>query len=94
MTMPRWIWAFALLALVTLLWLGRRPSAPTALRSDGGAVTCLPPPAFSDAAQPRQSPVPANMAPFRFGDAVVTPLAGFSLLARVLSREDYSLGKV
>ena len=32
------------------------------------------------------------MAPFRMGAATVSPLAGLSLQARVLSREDYSLG--
>jgi hypothetical protein len=93
MALPRWFWALVLLALAGLLWLGRNSSTPTALRSDGGTATCLPPPLYRDAAQPRQSPVPANMAPFRFGDALVTPLAGFSLQARVLSRADYWLGR-
>lgn len=90
--MPRWLWLLLIALFVALLWSGRRPSTPLAVRSDGGAMTCLPPPRYLDAAAPRQSDVPAAMAPFRFGEAMVTPLAGFSLQARVLSREDYSFG--
>ena len=38
---------------------------------------------------PRQSPVPPSLAPFRLKSATLTPLAGFSIDARVLSRRDY-----
>jgi hypothetical protein len=38
---------------------------------------------------PRQSPVPSSLAPFQLKAATLTPLAGFSIDARVLSRRDY-----
>jgi hypothetical protein len=37
--------------------------------------------------------VPASLAPFRLQAATLKPLAGFSVEARVLSREDYSVGR-
>lgn len=40
-----------------------------------------------------QSEIAGKMAAFRIGEATVSPLAGFSVQARVLSREDYSLGR-
>ena len=90
--MKRWPWLLCLV-LLALLWSVSRSRATGALAdADGGAVPCPLPPGYVDAAQPLQSPVPAGLAPFGFGGARVSPLAGFSLQARVLSREDYSLG--
>ncbi|GAB3386661.1 hypothetical protein [Lysobacter fragariae] len=42
---------------------------------------------------PRQSPVPAALARFRAKSMTLTPLAGFSIDARVLSRRDYDSGR-
>jgi len=92
--MPRWPWLLFLGLLLALWWAGRDGRAPMTATAIGGnnAIICALPPALSNPDQPRQSEVDGKMAPFRLGDATVTPLAGFSLQARVLSREDYSLG--
>jgi hypothetical protein len=42
---------------------------------------------------PLQSPVPDAMPPFRLRAATLVPLAGFSVDATVLAREDYQLGR-
>jgi hypothetical protein len=90
--MPRWIWIFIATALAALLWASQRGHAPAAGHGSGGApAACVLPPMASGPV-PLQVPVPASMAPFRRGEFVVTPLAGFSLEARVLGREDYVLG--
>jgi hypothetical protein len=91
-SMPRWLWTLLFIGLVALAWVGRRPSAPEAMVAAGAPITCPPPPAFEDPTQPRQSPVGAALQPFRLGPARIAPLAGFSLQARVLGREDYRLG--
>lgn len=92
MLRPLWI---ALLVLVALFWLvthhHARPIQAMAA-SGGGSVRCALPDRFSDPNQPRQTDDDGRMPPFRLDNATVTPLAGFSLQARVLSREDYSLG--
>ena len=86
-----------LLALLTsgaaLWWLAHRNSAPlAAITADAGAANAC-----------RVLQVPVELAgavqtdqaapPFRAGDASVTPLAAFSIAARVLSREDYHFGR-
>lgn len=90
--MPRWIW-IALIVGVLAIWLIARQGggAPVAVDATGRAVSCALPPPFRADANPRQSDA-GGMAPFRLEGAQVTPLAGFSLEARVLSREDYSTG--
>ena len=88
----RWPWLL-FLALMALLWaLGRDGTSRALAETQGGAVPCPIPPSYVDPSQPLQSPVPAGLAPFGFAGARVSPLAGLSLRARVLSREDYSLG--
>ena len=87
--MPRWLYALVAALLAVLWWAAHRNSAP--LAATGGAVG-------ADTAC-RVLQVPANLAgavqssqaaaPFRARDALFTPLAGFSVAARVLSREDY-----
>ena len=91
--MSRSLW-ITLLVAVAALWLvmhhHRQPI--NALTTSGGVVRCALPERFSDPNQPLQSNDDGRMPPFRLDNATVTPLAGFSLQARVLSREDYSLG--
>ena len=90
--MPRWLW-IVLASLLAAMWLAtHRPGEPPqAMASSGhGSVTCVPPEPFTDPDSPRQSDDDGRMPPFRLDNATVTPLAGFSLQARVLSREDYS----
>ncbi|MGH8029234.1 MAG: hypothetical protein ACREO3_04790 [Arenimonas sp.] len=85
--MPRWAWLALVIALAgALAWHATRRTTVV-----GGDVVCTLPPPFVDASTPLQSDV-AGMAPFRLGRAQVTPLAGISLEARVLSRRDYSSG--
>jgi hypothetical protein len=51
------------------------------------------PPAVPALGAPRQSDVPSGLAPFRLKPATLQPLAGFSIDARVLSRQDYRSGR-
>lgn len=88
--MPRWAW-LALAVVVLAAWFAWRSPGPGGPEGGYADFACTLPPAFADTANPRQSQV-AGMRPFRLGRANVTPLAGLSLEARVLSREDYSSG--
>ncbi len=92
--MPRWLWILIAAGLAALLWAARQgPGYTVAQPLPGQApVTCLLPPAASAGQNPLQSEVPASMRMFRVGEFLVSPLAGFSAEARVLSREDYSFG--
>lgn len=92
--MPRWIWILLAAMLAALFWASRPGDAPaTAQPLAGGApVSCLLPPGATPGQDPNQTAVPANMPDFRLGKFVVSPLAGFSLEARVLSRRDYRFG--
>lgn len=89
--MPRWLWILLAAALAALFWVssgGDAPPRPS--RADGSAfVQCVTPPGPFDPRQPTQTPASPAMPPFRLGNHEVTPLAGFSLEARVLRREDY-----
>ena len=88
--MPRWRWILLSVSVAALLWAANRgPSAPVAQSLSGQApFSCvLPPPASP--AEPLPTSVPRGMQPFQHGDYVVSPLAGFSIEARVLAREDY-----
>lgn len=93
--MPRWLWAL-LFALFATLWLashhGFAPAAAT-LGGSGGFVACPLPPSLAEVNVPMQTSVHGKMAPFRLGQATISPLAGFSLQARVLRRENYSLDR-
>jgi hypothetical protein len=53
------------------------------------AIACQLPSPVRPFDPPRQSSVPSSLAPFRLKAATLTPLAGFSIDARVLSRRDY-----
>jgi len=93
--MNRWIWLFVAGAFAALLWVGHdRAEAVTPGHGGGGgaATAACVLPALPSGLEPVQVGVPSAMRPFRHGDFVLSPLAGFSLEARVLSREDYSLG--
>lgn len=69
----------------------RRPYVPAAI--DGAATPCALPPRVAAFAEPLQTPVPRGMAPIRLAAATLTPRAGFSVDARVLSRLDYRVGR-
>jgi hypothetical protein len=85
--MPRWAWAALGITALAAWFAWRTPAGEPG--AGYATVACTLPPAYADAASPLQSE-PGGMGPFRLGRADVTPLAGFSLEARVLSREDYA----
>lgn len=89
-------WVLIALAIAMVGWWfspqsPRVPGPPAAL--SGTRVHCPPPPRVLAGDPPLQSEVPASLPAFRLAAAELRPLAGFSLEARVLSREDYSFGR-
>jgi len=69
----------------------RTPSAPAP--ASGADIACPLPTAAGPVAGPLQTGVPRDLQPFRLQAGTLTPLAGFRIEARVLSREDYSIGR-
>jgi len=67
----------------------RDDSSVTPAAAASHSVACTLPPRVAALDPPLQTPVPASLAGFRRNDATLTPLAGFSIDARVLSRRDY-----
>lgn len=59
----------------------------------GASVACRLPARIANGGEPVQTPVPGGVGPFPLEAATLTPLAGFSVDARVLSREDYRFGR-
>ncbi len=90
--MPRWIWLL-LFALVAALWLASHPRTSPARVAAGTEVPCPPPMPLVDVNKPMQTEVGGALLPFRMGSATVSPLAGLSVQARVLGRENYSFDK-
>jgi hypothetical protein len=80
----------ALMALVW--WLSSRSPQGTAQTSAASPGCPLPPPVGKGNA-PLQSDVPDSLRSFALAGATLKPLAGFSVDARVLSREDYRMGR-
>ncbi|GAB3361045.1 hypothetical protein [Lysobacter tyrosinilyticus] len=58
-------------------------------RAGAGTIACQLPPRVAALDPPLQTPAPTSLAPFQLRAATLTPLAGFSIDARVLSRRDY-----
>jgi len=91
--MPRWLIGTLVLLGALLWWVAHMHSAPLAAAAGGAGA--------ADACRVLQVPGPIGEAvqteqsapPFRLGDATLTPLAAFSVGARILSREDYSFGR-
>jgi hypothetical protein len=69
-----------------------RVPAPPAVVA-GATPRCPMPPRVPSGDAPLQSKVPGSLPAFRLRAATLQPLAGFSIDARVLSREDYSRGR-
>jgi hypothetical protein len=84
--------AAALLFALAWWWSSRvsveRGSA-SGLANASGSSACTLPSRVAPLAPPLQTPVPASLAGFTRADATFTPLAGFSIDARVLSRRNY-----
>lgn len=99
--MPSARLSIAVLTLVCALvwWQATRPVAPPAAGTTNGVASvaatsrCPLPPRLQRGGEPLQTPVPGGMGLPRLGDATVQPLAGFSIEARVLGREDYHLDR-
>lgn len=84
----------AMVAACLLLgwWLAHPPSGLP--RPDPAAVTsCSLPPRVMRGEPPLQTGVPRGLILPAIGDAALTPLAGFSVEARVLGRENYRFGR-
>jgi len=92
--MPRWPWISLVLLTLLLCWLGfHSPESSRAMPISGDDKTACPmPDKFERIDQPLQSDIDKRVHPITLGVATVVPLAGLSLQARVLSREDYYLG--
>ena len=70
------------------------PRVPKAAAPIAGSTPrCPMPPRVSSGAVPLQSKLPGSMPGFALQAATLQPLAGFSIDARVLSREDYTMGR-
>lgn len=70
------------------------PSLPAATAAiTASAASCPLPPRVARGSAPLQSDAPADFANVRLEKATLRPLAGFSIEARVLSREDYHRGR-
>ncbi len=91
------IWGVVAAVAITLGWwysdVSPRVPEPPRLASGLAAAGCARPPGVPHGQPPLQTPVPRMMTPFLLADAVLQPLAGFSLEARVLSRQNYHLGR-
>ncbi len=89
-------WSLLGIMIATIGWwfspLSPRVHAPAAL-AEGAVALCPPPQRVIAQDAPLQSPVPASLPAFRLQAATLQPLAGFSIDARVLSREDYTRGR-
>lgn len=98
--MLRWLLIFILIAAAA--WWLASPPAPTSVTTTTSAagaapalavVGCLPPARLAHEDGAVQSDAPNGMAPFPLPNAIAKPLAGFSVAARVLAREEYSRGR-
>jgi hypothetical protein len=94
MSMRGWMVLAIVVATIGWWFSPHSPRTPAVAASVPGAnVYCPQPPRVHPGGAPLQSEVPASLAPFRLTAAELRPLAGFSVDARVLSREDYHLGR-
>lgn len=94
MTVHRWVFVTLALALLGWWFSPHSPHVPAVAKAAPGAQEHCPlPPQVAFGAPPLQSPVPNSLRPFQLAAAQLQPLAGFSVDARVLSREDYRLGQ-
>jgi len=89
--MPRWLWILIALSAAALMWAAGRTGAPSpaALGADGAPLACPPMPRPERFGTPLQISLASGAGDFRRGAYTLQPLAGFSLEARVLGREDY-----
>lgn len=94
--MPPRSWIAVLVALGLIGWWHsplspRVPPVPVRLDADRASI-CRMPPRVARGNLPLQTELPRDIGAIRLQGAVVQPLAGFSVDARVLGREDYRFG--
>ena len=95
--MLRWLLIFVVIAAAAW-WLASPPSpsaSSAAFTAANGqpVLGCVPPVRLAAEDGAVQSDAPGGMTPFQLSNAIAKPLAGFSIAARVLSREDYDNGR-
>lgn len=71
----------------------QRPDTSQATAGSADNPLCPPPRRVAPGAEPLQTAVPSRFPALSIEDAALTPLAGFSIDARVLSRRDYDFGR-
>lgn len=90
-------WMILLLVLATAGWwfspVSPRVPSIAALADNAARANCTLPPRVQSGQVPLQSTPIGSMPPIRLQAATLTPLAGFSVEARVLSRHDYGFGR-
>ncbi len=94
MTSRGWL-VVAMLAIVVGWWysdVSPRVPEPARLHDGRAAPGCPQPPPVQPGGAPLQTPAPSTLAPFALEGATLTPLAGISIDARVLSRRNYRIG--
>jgi hypothetical protein len=83
-----------ILLCVLAWWYSSRSSSTAQLPATVSTpLGCPLPPRVGMDHAPLQTEVPGTLGPFRHAAALLDPLAGFSIKARVLSREDYRIGR-
>jgi len=94
MSLRTWTIAAVILVLVGWWYSPLSPRVPSIAKpAHGFSANCPAPPTVTDGDPPLQSPVPTNLGDFKLAAADLQPLAGFSVDARVLSRQDYNWGR-
>jgi hypothetical protein len=94
--MLRWLLLFVAIAAAWWLVSSSSPESSSAAftAANGQPVLgCVPPAQLAGEDGTVQSAAPGGMTPFQLPNATAKPLAGFSVAARVLSREDYDHGR-
>lgn len=90
------LWLLVALAVTTIggWYLPLSPRTPLmAALASGASLHCPAPPPATAGQAPLQSAVPSGLQAFQLATARLQPLAGFSIEARILSRQDYGYGR-
>lgn len=85
--------ACALVGVLAWWYSSRSSDTARSTATSSTASGCPLPPRVGTGEAPLQTDVPGTLGPFRHAAASLEPLAGFSIEARVLSREDYRMGR-
>lgn len=86
-------WLVLLVVVGAIGWWTSSSHGDAPAVAEGASRGCQLPPSVSAGSEPLQTSAPSSLAPFRLQAATLTPLAGFSVDARVLRRKDYRGGR-